>query len=88
MDAGFNLTMVYQGAPFIWGSAQSTLPMQYVFQATPFLVISNPQGAVYTYDSLGRLTQVTYSNLTTITYNYDATGNRTRVVTTCGPDGC
>jgi len=87
MDAGFNTT-VYQGVPFIWGSQQSTLPMQFVFQATPFLVVSNPQGAAYTYDSLGRLTGVTYSNATTITYNYDAMGNRLSVVTTCGPNGC
>jgi len=87
MDAGFN-TAIYQGVPFIWGSLQSTLPMQFVFQATPFLVSSNPQGTAYTYDSLGRLTNVTYSNLTTIVYSYDAVGNRTSIVTTCGPNGC
>jgi YD repeat-containing protein len=34
-------------------------------------------GASYTYDTLGRLIQVTYDNGTTITYTYDAAGNRT-----------
>lgn len=39
----------------------------------------------YTYDSLGRMATVTYNNgttTTTITYSYDAAGNRTSVVTT------
>ena len=39
--------------------------------------------ATYTYDSLGRLKTVTFANGTVITYNYDAMGNRTSVVTTC-----
>lgn len=33
--------------------------------------------AAYQYDTLGRLTQVTYSNGVVITYVYDAAGNRT-----------
>lgn len=37
---------------------------------------------VYTYDNLGRLKTATYSNGVVITYNYDAAGNRTSVVTT------
>jgi YD repeat-containing protein len=39
--------------------------------------------ADYTYDALGRLTRVVYSDgakATTIIYNYDAAGNRTSVV--------
>jgi YD repeat-containing protein len=39
----------------------------------------------YTYDALGRLTKVAYSDggkTTTITYSYDAAGNRTSVVST------
>ncbi len=44
--------------------------------------------ASYTYDSLGRLTTVTYANGTIITYSYDAMGNRSTVVTICGPNGC
>lgn len=36
----------------------------------------------YTYDELGRLKTVTYSTGVTITYSYDANGNRTAVVTT------
>jgi len=36
----------------------------------------------YTYDLLGRLTGVTYSNGSTVTYAYDAAGNRTTVAQT------
>ncbi|MPV68715.1 MULTISPECIES: RHS repeat domain-containing protein [unclassified Burkholderia] len=39
----------------------------------------------YTYDSLGRLTKAVFNNgssTTTVTYNYDAAGNRTSVSTT------
>ena len=39
----------------------------------------------YAYDTLGRLATVVYNNgttTTTITYSYDAAGNRTSVVTT------
>ncbi|MFC0397539.1 RHS repeat domain-containing protein [Paraburkholderia rhizosphaerae] len=41
--------------------------------------------ATYTYDALGRLTKVVYtdgSRTSTVTYNYDAAGNRTSVVST------
>jgi YD repeat-containing protein len=44
--------------------------------------------ATYTYDNLGRLKTVTFTNGTQIVYNYDAAGNRTSVVTTCGSGGC
>ena len=33
----------------------------------------------YTYDVYGRLTGVTYSNGSTVTYSYDAAGNRITV---------
>ena len=36
--------------------------------------------ATYTYDNLGRVTKVTYSNGKSITYSYDAAGNRVTVV--------
>jgi len=39
--------------------------------------------ATYTYDALGRLVSVVYtdgSKTTTVTYNYDASGNRSSVV--------
>jgi YD repeat-containing protein len=36
--------------------------------------------ASYTYDTLGRLTQVKYSNGVVIQYTYDAAGNRTTQV--------
>lgn len=42
----------------------------------------------YGYDSRGRLHTVTYQNGTVITYNYDACGNRTSVVTTCPGGTC
>ena len=40
---------------------------------------SSPSSAAsitYTYDNLGRIIQVTYSNGRVITYTYDAAGNR------------
>lgn len=86
MDAGFN-SVPYNAAPFVWGSLQSALPMTFVYQAAPFLVVNQPPGATYTMDSLGRLTQITYTNGTTVAYNYDHMGNRTSVVTTAGPHG-
>jgi len=39
----------------------------------------------YTYDPLGRVTKAVYNDgarTTTVTYNYDATGNRASVVST------
>lgn len=38
--------------------------------------------ATYTYDNLGRLKTVTYTNGTVITYSYDSVGNRTSTVST------
>lgn len=35
------------------------------------------------YDTRGRLSTATFANGTVVTYNYDAAGNRTSVVTTC-----
>lgn len=39
----------------------------------------------YTYDPLGRLTQVSYSNGTVVAYSYDAAGNRSTVVVSGAP---
>lgn len=53
---------------------------------TPIPVLAG--AANYSYDPLGRITQVVYtdgSTTTTITYQYDASGNRTSVVTTRSP---
>lgn len=44
--------------------------------------------ATYTYDLLGRLKTITFANGTVITYNYDASGNRTSVVVVCSGGGC
>lgn len=41
--------------------------------------------AVYTYDTLGRLSKVTYGNGVIVTYTYDAAGNRTAQVITGAP---
>jgi YD repeat-containing protein len=49
------------------------------------VVPAHAGSATHTYDSLGRLTKVTYSNGTVITYTYDAAGNRSTVVTTGAP---
>jgi YD repeat-containing protein len=42
----------------------------------------------FTYDNLGRLTVITYSNGTTVSFNYDTAGNRTSVVTNCPTGTC
>ena len=44
--------------------------------------------ATYTYDNLGRLKTITYTNGTVITFNYDSAGNRTSVVTSCPSGTC
>ncbi len=41
--------------------------------------------ATHTYDSLGRLATVTYSNGVVVTYVYDAAGNRSSYVVTGAP---
>jgi YD repeat-containing protein len=41
--------------------------------------------AVYTYDTLGRLSKVTYGNGVVVTYAYDAAGNRTAQVIAGAP---
>lgn len=47
-----------------------------------------PDSATYQYNNLGRLIKITFANGTTVTYNYDAMGNRTSVVIVCSPTGC
>ncbi len=88
MDAGLNLSMIYQAGPVIWGSLQDLTGLQSVYKAGPFFLVNPPQGAKYVYDSLGRLSQVVFTNQTSIVFSYDAAGNRTSIVTTCGPSGC
>ena len=46
-----------------------------------FWVPATLTNVTFTYDSQGRLSTATYANYV-ITYNYDAAGNRTSVVTT------
>ena len=83
-----NLSLLYQSAPFIWGSTQNALLMSFIAQGAPYVVSNQQSGAQYVMDVLGRLSQINFTNGTTITYNYDAMGNRTSVVTSCGPSGC
>jgi len=41
---------------------------------------------VYTYDSFGRISEVTYGDGTVVTYTYDTAGNRT--ATSCTGPSC
>lgn len=41
--------------------------------------------ADYSYDTLGRLTAIRYSNGVSVFYNYDAAGNRTSFVVSGAP---
>lgn len=42
----------------------------------------------YTYDAVGRVTSVQYSNGASITYAYDTAGNRTSTVSALQPNRC
>jgi YD repeat-containing protein len=50
--------------------------------------VSTTGSATYEYDALGRLTRVTYDDGSSISYGYDAAGNRTTTVIACGTGGC
>lgn len=56
----------------------------YKFILSAFLIFNMSAiyagSATYTYDNLGRVTKVTYSNGKSVTYSYDAAGNRVTVV--------
>ena len=41
-----------------------------------------PVSEIYSYDALGRIEKVTFSNGATVTYTYDVVGNRKAVVRT------
>ncbi|MBP6592812.1 MAG: RHS repeat protein [Candidatus Obscuribacter sp.] len=86
-SSGINLA-IYQASPMLWGSIVDTNTMTLVCQAAPFVVANQPPGAKYVNDSLGRLSQIIYTNQTTVTFNYDAAGNRTSVVTVCPTGLC
>ena len=88
IDAGFNLNVAYKAGPFVKGSARDATPFQMVYQGAPFFVASQERGFTYQMDSLGRLTKTTITQGTTQQVAYDASGNRTSIVTTCGPSGC
>jgi YD repeat-containing protein len=45
-------------------------------------------GVTYAYDDLGRLCTAAYDNGKTITYTFDAAGNRTLVATSGSPPSC
>lgn len=66
------------GARLALASALAALAMA---SAAP----SHAGSATHSYDSLGRLTKVTYSNGVVITYVYDAAGNRTSFIVTGAP---
>lgn len=57
--------------------------------AVCFALLAAPANAgqiQYTYDKLGRIVEVRYSNGTTVTYSYDPNGNRTLVSVTGSPN--
>lgn len=58
--------------------AQQLLGFTYVFDdaGRPTSVTTEEGTESYTYDSLGRLTNVTYPDASTVAYTYDAAGNR------------
>jgi YD repeat-containing protein len=61
-----------------WNSDPTSL-----FWKEPETLFWIPTGVpTYQYDEDGRLTQVTYSDGTTVVYSYDTMGNRTEVVVT------
>jgi YD repeat-containing protein len=88
IDIGLNLNVPYQAAPFVLGSGTDLSGMQVVYQASPFLGVNQERGFTYQMDSLGRLTKATITQGTNQQLAYDATGNRTSDVITCGPGGC
>jgi YD repeat-containing protein len=70
------------GAPFIWGSVQDTLPLNFVYSAAPMLSANPPvpaQGTTYLYDSRKRLRQVNYASGRQVIFDYDEAGNRNSV---------
>ena len=67
--------------PIMVGQMMIFVPVQTPFSAPP-------KNVSYGYDALGRLVSATYSNGTTITYAYDAAGNRQQKSVTCGSGGC
>ena len=55
---------------------------------TPFAAYAGAAGAnAYTYDGLGRVRSVTYSNGSTVSYTYDQAGNRTQKTDAQGTTG-
>lgn len=60
---------------YIASTSIRPLVVTLVLAAAP--VAAHAETATYTYDALGRLTQVVWSSGRTVTYTYDANGNRT-----------
>ena len=69
------------GARKLWLATGALILAATLLSAPP---ASAQSTTAYTYDPLGRLAQVTMSNGVTVTYSYDAAGNRTQTTTTGG----
>ena len=85
----FDLWQAYQAGPAMWGAVQSTTPLQFIYEGTPFLMTDeSAPGNGYVYDNLGRLVEATYLPQGSATYfAYDKMGNRQSVVTNAGMGG-
>jgi YD repeat-containing protein len=59
-----------------------TLCFALALMLSPVAAHATPGSVSYVYDDLGRLVELVYDDGTTITYTYDAVGNRETTVTT------
>ena len=66
---------------FSWGRYFGRFLAAFIFLSSAGSAVGQSGGQVsYTYDELGRLRSVTYSNGTVAEYNYDPAGNRTTLL--------
>ena len=64
---------------------QGLMRIPYVLALLCFIAWSNAHAETMSYDAVGRLTSVTYSDGSIIIYTYDSNGNRLQRTSTSGP---